>query len=1049
MNIGKPFIQNPVMTILLFTALIVFSIFAYLKLPASDLPEINFPVLQVETFYPGANSETVASTVTSPIEKECMQIQGLENITSTSEDSHSIITLTFPAGEDANDYLPRLQEALGRAEPNLPKLPNPPQILETNPSSKPVMFILVSSDILTDGELYDIAYNNLTEKISIIKGVSFVAVSGVKTAVRVQLNPVKLAAYKLDTTDIAAVLDKATLTAGEGSINGSTTFTLEFDNSQLTKADQYNNIIVKYINDTPLKLQELGEVHDSSDNDVYKSTLYENGEKIADNPVFIVVYPSDGANNIDIADKINKLLIDTKKELPDSVEVFVANDRSTIIVRAIDDITTTLILSFILVVSTLYLFLGRFRDTLIPSIALIPAVLGVFLVMYLVGYSINILSLMAIILAIGFVIDDAIVVHENSHRLAGLGYTAKEASLKSAKDLSVTVISTSIALIVVFLPIYFMGGITGLSLREFAGTVIIAITFSSIIALTLLPMLCSLLIKPYKEEKKTKVQKFCDLWIGYITKKYSRLLRFVLKHKYISIILWCSCIGGVILLYPIVAKDFIPVGDSGVIKGQFITPLGTSTTEIRKYQESINGILKKDPNISHFITISGESSGGDQSRGSIFIFTKPESEREPIQTICTDLKKRIDKEAVPIGITYIAPTPFISLPTTDNAAEGTDYSYLISGSSSESVVKSADEFTTRLNKLSEFNSVQNSIKLDMPKVIIHILRDKLYSYDLSVNDVLETISNAFAQNKTTDFTTELDQYDVYIELSQGFRSSLSDIDDIHITSSETGLLIPLLDVAVLEKTVGPQDVVHSQKQYAAVISFNLSKGVSIGDATEIINRLSEEILPSGVKGALEGSAQQFEESMSSMGILMVVSVFLLYIVLGMLYESFVHPLTVLTTLPLAAFGALFSLVVSSSVLSLYAYIGVFLLLGNIAKNGIILVDYANQMIREKKMNSYDAIYEACITRLRPILMTGITTVMAAVPLVVGIGYDASSRRPLGIVIVGGYIFGTIITLFVTPGLFLYMQRIQKSFFDKFEFSRTKIRGGKSESAETK
>ena len=1037
MNIGKPFIKNPIMTILLFSAVIAFSIFAYLNLPASDLPEINFPVLQVETIYPGANSETVASTVTSPIEKECMQIQGLENITSTSEDSYSIITLTFPAGEDANDYLPRLQDALGRATPNLPKLPNPPQILETNPSSKPVMFILMKSNILTDGELYDIAYNNLTEKISIIQGVSYVSVSGAKAAVRVQLNPVKLAAYNLDTTDIAKMLNKTTLTAGEGSLNGSTTFTLESDNSQLTKAEQYNNLIVKYINDTPLKLRDIGEVYDASDNDVYKSTLYENGKLTCNNPVFIVVYPSDGANNIDIADKINKLLIETKKELPDSVQVFVANDRSIIIVKAIQDITTTLILSFILVLITLFSFLGRIRDTLVPSIALIPSVLSIFLVMYLVGYSINILTLMAIILAIGFVIDDAIVVHENSHRLAGLGYTPKEAAIKSAKDLSITVISTSIALIVVFLPIYYMGGITGLSLREFAGTTIIAIAISSVVALTLLPMLCSLLIKPYKEVKKNRIQKFCDLWMGGLTNIYAKQLRFILKHKYISVIIWCSCIGGIIALYPIVKKDFIPVGDSGVIKGQFVTPLGTSTTEIRKLQDSLNDIFEKNSNISHFLTITGESSGGDQSTGSIYLFLKPEGEREPIQEICADLREKIVKEAIPIGTTYISPVPFISLPSTDNAAVGTDYSYLITGTSSGIVNKSVDELIENLKKHPEFNSVQNSVKIDMPKIKIHFLRDKLYSYGLTADDVVNTISNAFAQNQTTDFTTELDQYDVYIEVAPEFRSSLTDLDDLYITSPKTGQLIPLSAVATLERTVGPQEVSHSKKQYAAIVSFNISEGYTIGDATDIINDLSKDILPSGVKGILEGSAQQFEESIESMGILIVVSVFLLYIVLGMLYESFIHPFTVLTTLPLAAFGALFSLIICSSVLSLYAYIGVFLLLGNIAKNGIILIDFANQMIREENMNSYDAIYNSCLTRLRPILMTGITTVIAAVPLVVGIGYDAVSRRPLGIVTVGGYLFGTIVTLFVTPGIFLYMQKIQHKFLDKFEFSRTK------------
>ena len=520
---------------------------------------------------------------------------------------------------------------------------------------------------------------------------------------------------------------------------------------------------------------------------------------------------------------------------------------------------------------------------------------------------------------------------------------------------------------------------------------------------------------------------------------YSKILKVILRYKFASLLIWFLCIGGTILLFSIVQKEFIPVGDSGVIKGSLVAPIGTSSKDMKEYQKSIDEILKKQPGIKYFITLTGENQGADQSQGSIFMFLKPESEREPIQKITEILRKEFKNKSVPIGVAYIAPMPFVSLPVINNTAAGADYSFLLVGSDADSVNESADEFYNKLISMPQFNSVQNSVKSDMPKVKIHLLRDKMYSNHITAGSVLNAISYSFAQKDTTMFTTAKDQYDVYLEVDNKFRSAIDDLNNIYIRSDKTNKLIPLSAIAEIKETVGEREISHYNKQYAAIISFNLSEGTSIGDATEIIDNFSTELLPHGVKGTLEGVAEQFAESAASLKVLILVSVFLLYIVLGMLYESFIHPVTILTTLPLAAFGALLSLVVCSSQLSLYAYIGIFLLLGNIAKNGIILIDFANQMFREKNMNSYDAIFNACITRFRPILMTSLTTIMAAVPFVIGIGFDADSRRPLGIVVVGGYLFGTAITLFVTPGIFLYMQKFQEKFLDRFEFSRSRIK----------
>jgi hydrophobic/amphiphilic exporter-1 (mainly G- bacteria), HAE1 family len=1040
MNISKTFIEKPIMTILLFSCLVIFGITAYFKSPVSDMPSVNFPVLIVETKYPGANAETVANTVTSPIEKECMNVQGLDEITSSSTEGLSVIQLLFPAGENANDYIPKLQQALARAATNLPELPDPPLILEQNPATKPVMFIVVESDLLTEGDLYDIAYNKIAEKISIIKGVSIVDISGNKFAVRIKLNPVKLANYNLDPTDIAKILNEASIIKADGSLDGNTTYSLETINSQLTDAKDYNKIIIKYVDDTPLRIENVGTAYNATENDVFRSMLYKYKKPGNKNPIFIKVIPTDDANNIDVANKIKKMLRESKNELQESINVFIANDRSIQIVDAIDDITFSLFLAFIFTVFAIFLFLGKVMDTIIPTLALIPAFICIFLGIYFAEYSVNILTLMAIILAIGFIIDDSIVVYENSYRLAQEGYTPKEASRQSAKDLTITVISTSVALIVVFLPIFFMGGVTGLSLREFAGTVIIAIISSTIIALSLLPMLCSLLIKNNKDKKESFFQKCCNSWVKNLTNYYSKALRVVLKYKFVSLLVWILCIIGIIFLFSMVQKEFIPVGDSSVIKGCLVTPIGTSTKEMRKYQDSIDNVIKKDSNIEHFITITGETQGADQSKGSIFLFTKPEKERKSIQKVTENLRHQIKKESTPIGITYLAPIPFVSLPVINNTAIGADYSFLIVGADVSKVNECAEEFEKKLIGMPQFNSVQNSVKSDMPKIKIRLLRDKIYANNITADNVLNAISNSFAQKDVAMFTTETDQHDVYIEVENNFRGDVKDLGNIYIRSIKTNLLVPLLAIAQIEQTVGEQEIIHYNKQYAAVISFNLSAGASIGDATNIINTISEEILPPGIKGTLEGVAKQFSDSAASLKALIIISVFLLYIILGMLYESFIHPITILTTLPLAAFGALLSLIVCSSQLSLYAYIGMFLLLGNIAKNGIILIDFANQMFKEKNMNSYDAIFNACTTRFRPILMTSLTTIMAAVPFAIGVGFDADSRRPLGIVIVGGYLFGTAITLFVTPGIFLYMQKLQEKIFDRFEFSRSKIKG---------
>ncbi len=1037
MNISEEFIKKPIMTVLIMLTVLAFGVTSYFKLPISDLPEVQSPVITISAGYPGGSPETMASAVASPIENQCMQIPGLQSIISSNTEGNTQITLTFDLSTNVDLAAPDVQAAISRAEGNLHTLPSPPAYSKNNPSDAPIIYIFVSSNTLTTGQIYEIANKRIAQRINMIQGVSQVQTYGSKEAAVINVDPDKLAAFDLGFTDVANILKQSTVMTPVGSLNGNyKAFSLE-PKGQLVDQKEYNNLILKYQDKAPVRISSIGKAINGTENDVVKVVYHQKGGEEAHQPALILVRRRSGSNTIEISSKVKVLLKKLKNEVPGSVDIKILYDKATTIKESVDDVKFTLFLAFFLVVLVIFIFLGRASDTIIPAISLPLSIISTFLIMYIAGFTIDNLSLMALTVAIGFVVDDAIVVLENSVRLVEEGLAPFDAAVKSCKEITGTVISMTLSLVTVFIPLVFMGGIVGRTFREFALTVIITVVCSGIISLTLTPMMCARMLKPNSLEiKKNMLQRFTDWFVNGMIKQYSYALKFILKKKYMALIMWGVCLIGTFIFYTFVPKGFLPVGDSGLIQGGILVPLGTPSKMMQKFQNEIDKVLESDKNIDHFVTATGLAPGADQSTGIMWIILIDRKLRKSIDSVVGELSMKMMNLNYPLGFVFMMPSPVLQISTGgQSTAAGSKYSYTISGPEKEAVYKCADELKKALSKVPIFIGLQSSVKLDMPQLSIKILRDRASTYGITAEDIENTLALAFAQGKLTQYTTDIDQYEVILKIGKKFQNEPTDLSKLYVRSSKTGRLVPFRSIAEWKQILGPQKVLHRQQLVSATISFSVLPNVPIGVATNKLRKLSSEILTPGISGTFEGEAQEFEDAIAAMGVLVIISVFLMYVILGVLYESYIHPFTVLTTLPVAAFGGIGTLLLFNSELDLYAYVGLFMLLGIIAKNGIMMVDFAKQN-RDKGEDMYNSIYDSCLVRFRPILMTGVAAIMGALPIAIGVGADGSSRVSLGLVIVGGLIFSQIITLFVTPGIYLYMEIFQEKVLDKFEISRS-------------
>src|SRR6201988_4394753 len=1032
MNLSEPFIRRPVMTAVLTLSVILFGLMAYSQLPVNDLPAVDYPVIQVQVGYPGASPDTIANNIATPLERQFMQINGLEVVTSKSSQGVATLTLQFALEKNIDAAATDVQTAISQSIGNLPAdLPSPPTYSKTNPNDQPIMYIAMTSDSVTPGQLYDYASTQVGQRMSILPGVSQVNVFGTKSAIRVKANPAAMWARGISIDDLSAAIKAGTSYTGAGQLDSGSGTAILRPQGQLETAEQYSNLIVGGTGQAPVYLRDVAEVKDSVQDERVNMRFWVRGHTVPSSTVIVAVNRRAGANAVEVASSIRKMLPQLSTELPGSIQITPIYDRSLSIVHSVSDVQTTLIIAFILVVIVIFAFLGRATDTLIPTVALPLSLLITFIAMNALGYSLDNLSLMALTLAIGFLVDEAIVFLENTVRRMERGEQPFEAAINSAKEISFTIMSMTISLAAVFIPLVFMSGLVGRIFREFAITIVVAIFASGLVSLTLTPLMCARLLKARGEgTKKTWMERV----IGGIEKRvlalYGGSLRWFLKHRWISLVIWVVCLAGTIGLFIVVPKAFLPPGDSSVIFGAFIAREGSSPAQMRELQNRIDETLHQDPNVITDFTMTGASGFLSSNQGITFTFIKPPEERKPIAEVTAEMMGKLNQ--IPGVFTFLRPFPVLEISTGVTSQQQGQYAFAVSGANPTEVYDVGQKLMAKLMTYPGFLTVSSDYYHNTPNLNIDLRRDQAKTYGVSEARILSLLRNAYSQNYLYRIKKPEDQYQVILEIEDEARANPEDLSQLYIRSDDGQRLIPLGELVTWKTTLGPQTVNHLNQFTSVTLFFNLKPGVALGDATNFIAKSANEIVPPGVRGELVGEAQTFSNTVTSLTVLMALAVFVMYVILAILYESYVHPLTVLSTLPTALVGGLFTLLIFREEASLYAFVGMFMLMGIVKKNGIMIVDFARQRV-EAGENAVQAIHDASMDRFRPIIMTTLAAVFGALPIALGFGADGSSRRPLGLGVVGGVIISQFITLYITPVIYLYLERFQEDVLDRTAF----------------
>lgn len=1018
MNLSEPFIKRPIMTFLVMIAIFSFGFLAYHKLPVSDLPNVDFPTLEVKASNPGSNPETMASTVATPLEREFMTIDGLQAITSNNATGSTSFVLQFSLNKSMDSAAQDVQAAINRAEPLLPKnLPYNPTYRKVNPSATPILYFAITSPTMTLAELYDYGNTYIGQRLSMLEGVSQVETYGSPFAVRVQVDPEKIAAIELGIDQVTEAIQQGNTEIPTGTLFGKNReFTIDVQ-GQLKKASGYNSLVVKNKDGSLVHIHDIGEAQDSLKNDKYTIRYSTNTEQ--QKAVVLAIRRQPGENTIKVIDAINRRLSIIRKELPPSLKIDRVFDKSEAIKEGIQGIQITLLTAFILVVSIIYLTLGKARNTIIPVIALPMSIFGSFAFMLLFGYSLDILSLLALTLSIGFLVDDAIVVLENSVRHVQMKQSPYDAAIKSSKEISFTVLSTSICLIAVFIPMLFLGGVVGRLFREFGMTILIVIVLSTFIALSLTPMLCSLFLKPHIEgNSPSKVEKLANSITDILRTKYEISLKWALCHKWVILSIGATCVVLSFLLIKILPKDFLPEEDIGFIQGFTQASDGTAPFKMNEYQLEATKIVQAEKGVESIVSLA---SFLNDNEGLMFIRLKPYKERGSLHKVIQNLQAKLF--TIPGLNTFLSPLPLIDLQvgTTGRAL----YQYALTSIDSERLYDVATKLEKKLKKLPTLTQVSSDLRMSQPQVDIEILRDRASALDVDAEKIELLLSDAYSDGKISTINTTINQYDVIIETLPAFYKNPEMLSKLYVRS-RSNKLVPLAQVIKIKQTTGPLTVNHFDGQPAVTISFNLAEGVPLGTALDDLEKITETILPANVIGRLQGTADVFRASFANLGLLFIITIFVIYLILGILYENLVHPLTVMSALAPAAFGGLLTLYVFGETLSLYAFVGIIMLIGIVMKNGILMVDFANQAITQENKSTMDAVLSASITRFRPIVMTSISTLIGSLPIAIGIGgASAQGRISLGLAVVGGLLVSQILTLYLTPVVFYYLETWQK------------------------
>jgi multidrug efflux pump len=1037
MSLSRPFILRPVATVLLMVAIFLAGIVAYLQLPVSALPQVDYPIIQVQTFYPGASPDVMASSVTAPLERQFGQIPGLSQMTSTSSGGGSVITLQFALTESIDVAQQDVQQAINASFSFLPKdLPNPPTYSKVNPADAPIMTLALTSNSLELNKVEDLADTILAQKISQLSGVGLVSIAGgQKPAVRIQANPTALSSYGLGLEDIRTALGTANVDQAKGSLSGSKqAFTIGANDQLLSSAD-YGKVIIAYRNGSPVRLSDVANAVDSSENlyqaawrgfakvDATKTTPAR--DESLDPAVIVNIQRQPGANIIGVVDEVQALLPQLRQSLPATVTLEVLTDRTNTIRASVKDVEFELCLTIALVVMVIFLFLRSIRATFIPAVAVPLSIVGTFGVMYMFGYSLNNLSLMALTISTGFVVDDAIVMVENISRYIEEGDSPLDAALKGSEQIGFTILSLTISLIAVLIPLLFMGDIVGRLFREFAVTLAVTILVSAVVSLTLTPMMAAKLLKHTPESEQSNFYKKSEEFFAYVIAKYGTGVRWVLKHQVLTLLVTAATFALTIFLYIIVPKGFFPVQDTGVLLGITEAPQSISFPAMADRQKTVASIILKDPaveSISSFIGIDANNSTLNSGRIQINLKDR-ETRTETAQDVITRLQPQVAQ--IDGMQTFLQPLQDL---TVEDRVSRTQYQYSVEDANPKELAVWTDKLVAEFQKHDDvLRDVASDQQLKGLEANLVIDRDTASRLGITPQNIDDTLDDAFGQRQVSTMFTQQNQYHVVMEVAPKFQRNLASLDNIYVKSSN-GTLVPISAFIHFEQREVPLAINHQGQFPSTTISFNLAPGKSIGDAVSVVNNINKQLQPpASVNAQFQGSAAAFEASLTNEPLLILAALIVVYIVLGVLYESYIHPITILSTLPSAGVGAILALLIFHVDLSVIALIGIILLIGIVKKNAIMMIDFALEAERDHGMEPEEAIYQACLLRFRPIMMTTMAALLGGVPLALGTGTGSELRRPLGITIVGGLIVSQILTLFTTPVVYLFFDRIGRKY----------------------